>query len=341
MRIIFDVGHPGHVHLFKNVIWQLERRGHKILITAREKDLTIPLLDAYGFKYEHLSKAGKGVLGLLAELIWRDWRLLGIARRFQPNILVGIGDAMTRVGRIIGKPSIALTDTEHAAIVDRFLTYPFATVICTPECFKRDLGKRHVRYDGYHELAYLHPNYFQPDPHVLDELGISVEEPFMVLRFVAWQASHDIGHKGFSYAGKLELVKKLAQLGRVIITSEAPLPSEFEPFSLSISPTKLHDLLYYSSLYIGEGGTMASEAAVLGVPSIYVNPLTLGYLEEQEQEYGLVYRITDEQEAIELAVQLGGNRNVSVEHQQKRQRMLADKIDVTAFIGNIVEGYAS
>ena len=53
-----------------------------------------------------------------------------------------------------------------------------------------------------------------------------------------------------------------------------------------------------SELYIGEGGTMASEAAVLGIPSIFVNSLELGYLNELEKKYGLVFNFSDSKKAI-------------------------------------------
>ena len=52
MRIVVDINHPAHVHYFKNFIWEMEKRGHAILITASEKDISYRLLDAYdGFNY--------------------------------------------------------------------------------------------------------------------------------------------------------------------------------------------------------------------------------------------------------------------------------------------------
>ena len=54
MNILFDIGHPAHVHLFKNAIWKLEAKGHKVAITSREKDVTTSLLDYYGFEHKVL-----------------------------------------------------------------------------------------------------------------------------------------------------------------------------------------------------------------------------------------------------------------------------------------------
>jgi predicted glycosyltransferase len=256
----------------------------------------------------------------------------------RPDVLISIsGVFIVHVGKLTGVPAIVCDDTEHARL-SQWISFPFASVICTPSCFQRDLGKKQYRYDGYHELAYLHPNRFVPNESVLDELDLSKDEKLIVVRFVSWGASHDIGHSGFSLEGKRELIRRLSKLGRVIITAEPQLPADLEPYRMRISPTKIHDVLAFSTLYIGEGATMASEAALLGIPCIYVNPLTVGYLVDQEK-YGLVYRHLDENEAIERAITLINTSNTRAEWQNKRQRLLRDKIDVTAWMIDCVEKY--
>ena len=86
-------------------------------------------------------------------------------------------------------------DTEHAHLSNA-ITFPFATRVITPECYRTDIGEKQIRYAGYQELAYLHPDRFQPDPGVLDELGFTSNEPYFVVRLVSWKASHDIGQRG-------------------------------------------------------------------------------------------------------------------------------------------------
>jgi predicted glycosyltransferase len=337
MNLIVDVTHPAHVHFFRHAIGEWEKRGHQVLIVARDKDLTLNLLEDYGYAYISLSKAQKGVSGFARELVEHEIRLFKLARQFKADIMMNIGGTfIVHPGKLLGIPAVVFTDTEHAKLSNG-ITFPFATRICTPDCYETDLGKKQVRYPGYHELAYLHPNRFTPDRRILDEIGIAHDEPFFIVRFVSWGAAHDVGLKGFSQEGKRELVQRLKEYGKIIITSEATLPAEFEPYRMSVSPTKIHDLLYYSRLFIGEGATMASEAAILGTPGIYVNPLYLGYLHEQEDKYGLVYNLLDERKAIDLALQLAGDPATKAEFQQRRERLLADKIDVTAWMVEYVE----
>ena len=60
MKVLVDIGHPAHVHFFKNAIWELESKGHDVQITTRDKEVTLDLLEAYGFKYHNLGKNKKG-----------------------------------------------------------------------------------------------------------------------------------------------------------------------------------------------------------------------------------------------------------------------------------------
>jgi len=339
VRILVDMVHPADVHFFKNFIWEMEKRGHEILVTARDKDVTTALLSSYNINYTILSKAACGLFGLGKELLKRDIGLLKISRKFNPQILMGVGNpSITHVAMMLNKKSIFFYDTEHAKLIN-YASFPFASAICTPSCYAKDLGKKQIKYNGYHELAYLHPNYFTPDPAVLDEIGLSEDDTFIILRFVSWNASHDVGHHGIQ--DKTALVRELERYGQVFITSEGRMDGRLANYQIKVSPEKMHDLLYYASLYVGEGATMASEAAVLGTHAVYVNTLRLGYTDEEEEKYNLVYNFSDEKtmekEAFDKALELLENNNLKKDGKGKREKLLADKIDVTEFMVEIIE----
>ena len=192
---------------------------------------------------------------------------------------------------------------------------------------------RHERHAGYHELAYLHPTYFTPDPTVLAEAGLAEGQGFTIVRFVAWGAAHDIGHTGLSLADELRVVERLGQHSRVVISAEGELPRELEPRRLRLPVHRMHHLMHHAQLIFGESGTMPSEASVMGVPSVYVNPLRLGYLEEQERDYGLVSCYRPEQ--IEAATERGVEILADLDRERWRavgQRLRDDKIDVTQLL---------
>ncbi len=339
MRLLIDMSHPGHVHLYKHTIWHLQEQGNQVLIAARDKDVTLALLEHYELPYQTVSAIGQGLLGLYGEFIQRELALVRLIREFKPDIVTGIRSILiVPACKIMRKPAIVFTDTEHIAI-DRYLTHPFANLICTPQSFKRDFGRRHIRYAGYHELAYLHPNCFRPNPTILDELGVSAGEPFIILRFVSWGASHDVGQTGFLPAFKREMVQILSRYGKIFITSEEELPVEIEAFRISVSPHKIHDVLAYAQLYIGEGATMASEAAMLGTPAIFLNTLSLGYLDELERDYGLAYSFTDQEKALKKAIELLDDQEIKTKMKLKREELLATKVDVTQWMVDLIENY--
>lgn len=343
MRILVDIGHPGHVHFYKHIIWQLQANGHQILVSARDKDVTLSLLDYYKLPYRNLSQIGRGFWGMAKEFLQREWALLRLIKEFEPDIVTEIGGLfIAPVCKLLGVPSIVFTDSEPVPL-DNYLTYPFATLIYTPDCFMRNLGARHIRYAGYHELAYLHPKQFQPDPTVLTELGVAVDEPYIVLRFVAWKASHDIGQQGFSPEFKRQLIQTLSPYGRVFITSETPLPPEFEPHRVAISPHRIHHVLYYARLFMGDGATMATEAGILGTPAVRASSMALnmGNFVELMERYQLVYSYYDPNEALRQAVSLLEQGNAKAEWACRREQLLAEKIDVTEFVCNSIERRAT
>ena len=338
---MIGVGHPKDVHFWKNIISNLEKKGHEIKIVAWNKDVTLYLLDTYGFSYEILGESCKSLMKKAYRLSKSGLISLKIAKKFKPDILTGREPNLAHISKLIRKPFIMISDTEHGTL-SHLLTYPFSDAICTPACFKRTINpKKHITFNGYQELAYLHPKYFKLDQSVLDDFGLSRDDRYIIIRFVAWSGSHDIGQYGFT--DKERLVRKLENYGRIFITSEKKLSKRLEKYRITIPPDKMHDLLYYATIYIGEGATMASEAAVLGTPAIYVNTLRLGYLDEEEKKYGLVYIFsnpkTAQEQAIKKAIELLDDKELKNKWKKKRERLLKEKIDVTKFMTNFIENY--
>ncbi len=341
MRIMIGVGHPKHVHIRKNIINNLERDGHEVKIVARSKDITLYLLDIYGFKYEIVGKNYKNIIKKAYGMFESDIKALKVAKKFKPDILAWGGPYLAHVSALIGKPHIDFTDTEHATLAN-WLSFPFTDVVITPSCYKGKINpKKHVTYNGYEELAYLHPKYFKPDPSVLEDLGLSKDDRFIILRFVTWQASHDVGQYGISPAMRMQYILKLEKYGKVFIVAEEKLKKEFEKYKLKIQPEKFHSLLYYAQLYIGEGGSTATEAAILGTPSIHISSTAkyCGNFEDLHKNYRLIYTFSDDRQALDKAIEILEDSDSKRKWRQRREKMLKEKIDVTAFMTDFIENF--
>ncbi len=345
MRLLIDILHPAHVHIFKNLIRELGERGHEVRITMREKDVARDLLDQYGFPYEILSQQRSG-LGLAAEFATRNARLWSVAERFRPHFLVGcMGPSITAVGRLrrlLARDRarvVVFYDTEMAALTNTFV-YPLADYVCTADCYYGFVPGNHITYPGYQQLAYLHPNRFTPDRAVVSQAGIDPDAPFSVVRFVSYQASHDVGTAGISNQKKIELVRGLAEHGRVLLTSEKELPPELEPYRVKLPASQMHHVLAFARLLVGESATMASESAVLGVPAVYISPRGRGFTDDQERRYGLVQNFTAEryqQDWVGAVKKLAADPKLTERARAAHAHLLREKIDVTAWMLDFFE----
>ncbi len=333
--IIIDINHPAHVHFFKHVCFELKKQGHNVIVTASLKEMNYSLLDRLEIDFIDLGSYGNSPLMKMMNVPVMAIKMARIIKKHKPEILMGIASSRICHGSFFQKcKTYVFTDTEHAK--EQILLFkPFATKIFTPDCFEKNLGKKHVRYPSYHELAYLHPNRFKPDPTILDEADLSNTTRFFVLRFVSWNASHDIGQKGITKEKKFELFNLLRNYGKVFISSEAELPPELESYRLKTSFEKIHHLLYFASLVVTEGATMASESALLGTPVIYVNSLTLGYLQDLAN-HKLVHDIKPNSDLIDK-VKVFVKKALMKDRQKKHlTHLINKKIDLTDYIVNLV-----
>lgn len=339
MRILIDIGHPAHVHYFRNLIKIIQARGHIVLVTARNKEITHSLLNFYGIKFIDRGKGNNAFIGKLLYTFKGDFIIYKKSIKFKPDLFLSFGSPYAaHVAKLFNKPHIAFDDTEHAKLTIQSYV-PITGTVLTPECFTKDFGPKQIRFKGYMELCYLHPKYFQPDEDIYKLLKISKFDPYVIIRFVSWKANHDIGHAGFKLKDKISLVTELAKKIKVFISSEGELDDQLKSYVLEVLPEKIHDVLYYSSLYIGEGATMASESAMLGVPAIYINPLSSGTLKEQEQKYGLVYQCKNLNGAISKALEILNIPESREIYRQKKVKLLEENIDVTAFFVWFIENF--
>jgi predicted glycosyltransferase len=345
VRLLFDILHPTHVHIFRNLIAELETRGHEVLITMREKDVARALLDQYGLPYQVVSKQRSGP-GLALEFLERGARLWGVTRRFEPHFLVGcMGPSIASVGRLRRALSrdrariVVFYDTEMATLTNSFV-YPLADYVCTADCYQAQVNGNHITYPSYQQLAYLHPKRFSPDPEVVRRLGVDPGSRYFLVRFVSYQASHDLGVNSIPLQKKLGLVRALSEHGRVLVSSEASVPAELLPYVLKLPARDMHHVLAFATLLVGESATMASEAACLGVKAVYISPHGRGYTDDQQQRYGLVENFTGQRftsDWVGAVAALAADPELRTRSMAARGRLLAEKSDVTAWMLEFLE----
>ena len=334
MRVVVTVQHPAHVHFFRPIVERLRERGNDVRIFAREKDVALDLLEHYELGHTVLAGKPDSLGGLARTQATYEFRLLRAAREFDPDVMTAIGGtAVAHVSRLVDARSVVWVDNE--GIFGHRITTPFAHAVCTPRRFRENFGGKHVRYDGYQELAYLHPDRFEPDSGRLLRHGVDPDDRYAFVRFRDWSALHDVGEAGFSGADKRELVESLSDHGTVYVSSESPLPSGFDAHRLPVPPHLVHDLLYYADLYVGDSATMSTEAALLATPAVRCQSFA-GDGDDMSNfvelaEHGLLYSTDDGAEAVREAKALARCEETAAAWRRRRRRLLDGKIDVAPF----------
>ncbi len=343
MNVLIDIAHPAHVHFTRNVYFELIKRGHLVTVTVKDIPAARFLLNKYEIPYIYLGKKRDSLFGkVLMQFIYNLKIILLVLSK---KIKIGVGTSLTiaQMSKFTRMESVILDDDDDD-VEPLFVKYahPHASVVLSPEGTQRAV-KSFIPYSGYHELAYLHPNRFTPDIKVLEEIGLSENDTYFVLRFNAFKAHHDIGAQGLSIENKRTLVQYLETIGKVFITTERNINEEFKKYQLVLSPEKVHSLIYYATMFIGDSQTMTSEAAVMGTPAVKCNSFAglLSVPNELENKYGLCYSFlpSDADKFFEKIEELLNMEDLKAVFRQRAKKMLDDNIDVTAFWIWFIENY--
>lgn len=340
MRIFIDIGHPAHVHYFRNFISIMKQKGHSFYITAREKEFSHQLLKSLDLSFTGRGKGGKGFIGKYLYMLKADLLIWKLARKFRPDLFMSFCTPyLSHAAFLLGKPAIVIDDTDHAAL-NHTMYKPFAHSILTPEMFLKDFGRKHIRFNGYFESIYLHKKFFTPDHSILEELQIKPGEFWSVVRFVSWDANHDMlgQNKGLNLKEKISLVENLSKKGRVFISSEVELPSEIEQFKLRLPPEKIHHIMAFASLFIGESLTMASESALLGTPSLCISTADAGTLRDQVKR-GLIIHFKNIEGLFEKIEEIYKDEDYKNRYKAIAEKYFRESICVTDFLVWFVENY--
>lgn len=332
MKVLIDIVDTGHVQFFCPIIKQLIAEGHQIMVTARDKDITLYLLEKFEIPYESISRMERGLTGLALELVRRDFRLFKIVRQFKPDVILAqTGVSAGIVGFLSGIPTVVLEEAEHAKL-QRMVSLPFVSRIMTGTGYLHDHGRKQRHFRGIWVQSYLKPGLFTPRKEPLLEAGVDPEKPYIVLRTVAWEAAHDVHHEGVDEQTLIETVERLKPYGRVLISAEKELPDSLKEHANPVCPEQIHHLLAFAKLYIGEGGTMAAESAVMGVPAIFCNPLKCGYLLALEKEYDLLYNVPSLRGGVQIAERLLKMEDLKDHWTRKSERLWDETDDIVDFV---------
>lgn len=341
MKYLVFTNTPAHVHLYRNAVQELVDRGHEVLVLGREYACTRELLEEYDLPFEIYGRQGTTSRSLFLSV---PSQFAGIARRvrsFDPDLVFGRGAYAAFAGTITGTRTILVLDSEPSMLAHS-ISSKFADAVISPNAFEADLGEHHYRFRGLTECAYLHPEVRETDPSVRTALGIDDDEQYVLLRFNAYDALHDVGQQGFTPEQRRKLIRTLADDATVFVSDESEemrlddLPAQ--PYDLH--PARIHDAMAEASLLVADTGTMTTESALLGTPTIRSSPHVgdddMGEFRELA-DAGLVHNLSSFETVLDTARELVADSTATTRWERKRDEFLRDRVNLTRLLVDIAE----
>jgi uncharacterized protein len=275
MRIWVDCTAAAHPLVLRPLIERFEARGDEVFVTAREYGQTLGILERLGIPYTAVGSHGGGSkLGKGMALAGRSARLARVVWDHRPDLAIAHGSVDLAVVSVLFRiPSAQMQDYEFAG-VQRRIAFRVAKQVLMPDLIPVERlarigakGRKLFRYPGLKEEYYLAD--FEPDPAVLDELGLDREKVLVVVRpppeTSEYHARNDV------YGKVLERLAAEPATQAVVIPRTEPQAATVRALGAAnlIVPERAIDaqsLIAYADLVVSAGGTMNREAVALGTP---------------------------------------------------------------------------
>jgi predicted glycosyltransferase len=281
-KVLFDLNHPVDVNFFKNTVISLINSNIKVDIIYRDRGKLKDIL-----KYEmpidpvlkgkHFNSFFKKIFGQLS----RDFNLYFFLLKRKYEVVICFGPTSAISSWFSRTPYLAFDDDFEYKI-------PFyhANLFATKHIYPDFIGysnKKVIKYHGYKELAYLHPNYFKPQLIEIHKLGI-LENKYVFIRHIS---SVSLNYKDTKDT-LAELISLLKSLNIKVLLSieDKTLVNQIDPEIVVLKEPlpDIYSLMYYALLAISYGDTVARECSLLGVPTVYLGGRNMMMHEELIQE---------------------------------------------------------
>ena len=304
MRVWIDLTNTAHVLVLRPLVELLERNGHEVELTARPLSHTLELLDGWGHPYTALGTYGgasrRGKARAAASRIAQMLRF-GRGREFDWALAHGSTD-LPPAARALRIPNTTMLDYEWATL-QHHVNCRLASRVVAPEAIPPERLARYgarppklIRYPGLKEEYYLYG--FEPDPSVIDDLGLDPEGALCVVRTAP---SYALYLRGSENRLLPRVLARLAEIGNVQTVVLARTVEQADSIaSLGLRgvtvPRRTVDgrsLVVFANLLISAGGTMNREAAVLGTPVFSIFEGRLAAVDEMLASQGRLRFLAD------------------------------------------------
>jgi len=276
VKIWIDLDNTPHVPFFIPIIRELERRGHKVVLTARDAFQVCDLAEEKGLNFLRVGRHyGKNPVMKITGLVFRSLELLPFYLRQKPVLSLSHGArSQNLLSNLLGVPTVLISDYEHARTAP--FTHPCWTIVpdaLSPQGLPSKVSR--VRYyRGIKEDVYAHE--FKPTTSLMAELGLRQDEMIVVIRPPANEAHYYNPESDLLFHELMARICQTPGIRAVLLPRNAQQEQSFRAKfpgwfqgARTVIPSRAVDgldLLWISDFVVSGGGTMNREAAALGLP---------------------------------------------------------------------------
>jgi predicted glycosyltransferase len=275
-KIWIDLDNSPHVPFFLPIIEELQTRGYRVILTARNSYQVCELL-----KFHHISCRvvgghwGKNRMLKIFGTLLRALQLIPLVMREKVDLAVSHGSrAQLLSSFVLGIPTLTIADYEFTAKVGSLKSDWIFLPHFIADASTQSAKKQVMKYPGLKEDVYV-PR-FRPNPSLKNELGLNSSDLVVTVRPPATEAHYHNPEAEVLLDAALRMLVEQPGLQVILLPRNdrqaKVLRKDWEKWIKNhkiIIPEHVVDglnLIWFSDLVISGGGTMNREAAALGVP---------------------------------------------------------------------------
>jgi hypothetical protein len=352
MKIWIDILTPKQVLFLGALATRLQKAGHEIFLTTRRYREVNQLLETKGYKAKLVGEhGGASIFSKLTASALRVAFLAKHVRQVKPSLAVSFSSVeASRVAFGLSIPHYCVSDSPHAVAVSK-LSVPLSKRLFTPWIIPKDVwtrfgisNERIITYRAIDPVVWIRG--FRPNERVLKELNLKKDNPIVTVRpeetYAAYMLQENVGQRSVTEDVVQNLLKFGKDLQIVIVGRyDKEFVNKWRRFGRQVRVTKSiidgPSLVAHSSLFIGAGGTMTAEAALLGVPTVSIYPGQPTFIEEYLIKIGLIHRSLNPRRLTSASIKMMSDVNFLRKHRAMSKRFLRSMEDPIAKIVSSLE----
>lgn len=355
MRIWFDVLTPKQVMFFKYAVELLKQRDYEVLCTARHyrecvrlarlKKFDLRLVGKYGgsSKYDKLRASSSRIFNLAKEI-----------ERFNPDLCISFSSPeAARVAFGLGIPHVTFSDSPHAHAVQK-LTIPFVDYLLCPWIIPYSawdnlgiLRKKIVRYRALDPVAWISKETKNIDSSKLKKKYQLSKSNTFVIRPEESKAAYLIDKPNNNVNNILKSIVQnfhdttnilvLCRYQDQIIQFKEKYGDKIRVLENVVDGL---ELISIADIFIGGGGTMTAESALLGKPTISISPINF-YVDDYLVKTGLIHKIGNPVQIVKILRHILSDNSFRLRQKNRAQHMLNRMEDPANKLLKIVDKFVS